>query len=213
MDGKSTYLAHLILDRLGGQAVSTLTNVYVALFDSAGAELSGSGYARKTVAANQTNWPAAASRTIANGVVIDFDPASGTPGTWSDIYRAKLMDASSSGNVLYQGFLGSDRGKAFTAIDAGDVITVPGHALVVNDRAVILAIDDSTLPTGLTDELLVYIKTVSGNDVTVSLTEGGAAIDVTAAGSGLIKKVTPKTGITAPDFVRIGIGELSLKEA
>lgn len=209
-DGKSVFYANAILSRLRGVDLAALATVYLALFDAAGAELSGNGYARKAVTANDTNFPTESNRQISNGVAIDFDAAS---GAWSDIYRAKLMDASSGGNVLYSGFLGNDQGAFFTAIAAGDIITVPGTSLQVNDRVVILSADGATLPTGLSDETLYYVKTVSGNDITLSLTQGGAAVDVTAAGAGIIKKVTPKASITAPDFVRFAVGELQFKES
>lgn len=209
-DGKSTTYANAILSRLRGVDLAALANVYLALFDSAGDELSGNGYARKQIACNDTNFPTESNRQISNGVAIAFDAAT---GAWSDIYRGKLMDAASSGNVIYQFFLGSDFGKFFTAIDAGDVVTVPGHSLVEDDRVVVLASDGATLPTGLTDETLYYVISVDGDDITLSLTEGGSAVNISAAGAGIIKKLTPKTGITSGDVVQFAVGELQIREA
>lgn len=210
MDGKSTFYANQVLSRLRGVDLAALANVWLALFDAAGAELTGSGYARKQVTADGTNFPAESNRLISNGVAFEFAAAT---AAWNDIFRLKIMDAASGGNDLYRGFLGTDQGAAFTAIAAGDVITVPGTTLVVNDRVAVLAIDGSTLPAGLTDDALYFVKTVVINDITLSLTQGGAAVDVTAAGSGVIKKVTPKTGIATGDIVRFGVGEIQIKEA
>jgi hypothetical protein len=211
MDGKSSDLSNKLLDHaLGGGNYTRPATVYLALFDAAAAELSGNGYARKAVTNDATNFPAAASRLKSNGIIQEFSQAS---GAWNDVYRVKVMDAASAGNAMFQGFLGTDQGAVFTAIAAGDVLTVPGTSLVVNDRVVILAIDGSALPTGLADETLYYVKTVTGNEVVLSLTQGGAAVDVTAAGAGIIKKVTPRTGIATGHTVRFGVGEIQVRES
>lgn len=211
MDGKSEALSNSLLDHaLGGGDYTRPASVYLAAFDEAGDEFDGGGYARAEIENNDTNFPAASSRTKSNGTVIQLGPAS---GPWPDCYRVKLFDAETDGNVMYSSFLGSDYGKPFTAIASGDVITVPGHSLQVGDRAVILSADGATLPTGLTDELLVYVKTVSGNDLTVSLTEGGGAIDLESAGAGIIKKVTPQPGVVENGRLEFAIGELQFREA
>ncbi len=43
------------------------------------------------------------------------------------------------------------------------------------------------------DGTVYFVKTVSGNDITISTTSGGATLDITAAGAGLGIKVSPIT--------------------
>jgi hypothetical protein len=93
--------------------------------------------------------------------------------------------------------------QAFTAIAAGDVITIPGHSLAVDNRVVFSSEPGATLAAGITAGTVYWVKTVSSNDITVSATQGGAALDITAAGSGYIQRVQGLTinELTIPRFL------------
>jgi hypothetical protein len=71
-------------------------------------------------------------------------------------------------------------------LPAADItFTIPGHSFSVDDRIVCHAVSGSTLPTGVTEGTIYWVKTVSGNDITISTTQGGATLDVTVAGDGI----------------------------
>jgi hypothetical protein len=76
----------------------------------------------------------------------------------------------------------------------------------VNDNVVFHAVSGSSLPTGITDGTIYFIKTVSGQTVTISTTQGGGTLDITADGDGVCFKdvslavtngITPQAAIGA----------------
>ena len=114
MSQASDYLEDKLLDHvLRNTAFTSPTAVYVGLFlegDSAGDntdlleegtltnEISGNGYARKAA-----TFSAASGGSITTSGNITFDPASG--GNWGTITHIAILDAASSGNVLFYGAL------------------------------------------------------------------------------------------------------------
>jgi len=80
----------------------------------------------------------------------------------------------------------------FTAL-ASDTLTMPGHTFAVSDMATFTAPPGTSLPAGMVDGTVYFIKTVTGNDFTLSATLGGATLDITAAGGGLGIEVSPIT--------------------
>jgi hypothetical protein len=180
----------------GATAFSAPATLHVGLHSAypneagSGAELTGNGYARVAVTNNTTNWPNYSAGQKLNGTPINFPTATGS--NWLEAVALSVWDAASSGNMIARGWLGSDAGKVFTAT-AADVLTVPGHSLVVDDKVAVIAIPGATLPTGVAEGTIYFVKTVSGNDITLSATQGGATLDLTTVGAGLIKKVIPKT--------------------
>jgi hypothetical protein len=111
---------------------------------------------------------------------------------------------------LYKGPLGTVVQGPFTATTA-DVITIPGHSLAVDERVAFYPAFGSSLPTGITEGTIYWVKTVSGNDITISTTQGGATLDITAAGDGVAieaASLAVSSGIT-PSFA---IGTLVVNE-
>lgn len=101
---------------LGSSHDSTLSGatVYIALFtgtesanDGTGlTEVSGNNYARVAVTNNDTNWPAAASRTKSNGTSIVFPQPS---GAWGTVTTWGAYSASSGGTLIITGLLSTSR--------------------------------------------------------------------------------------------------------
>jgi uncharacterized phiE125 gp8 family phage protein len=71
----------------------------------------------------------------------------------------------------------------FTAVAGTDVITAAGHTFS-NGAAVQLSNSGGALPAGLSANTDYYVINVSGNTLKLSATDGGAAIDITGAGTG-----------------------------
>lgn len=108
--GFSTYLANKMLDHTFKVASYTVpTNIYVGLStanpgDSGGAlaEPSGNAYARTV----KNSWDAAASGATQNSSAITFPTAT---GSWGTVTHCALFDASSAGNMLMYGALGTSQ--------------------------------------------------------------------------------------------------------
>ena len=211
---KSDFLELEILDHvLGNAAYTAPANIHVALFTAAptdaggGTEVTGGSYARVSVTNNATNFPAAASGLKQNGTAITFPTAT---ADWGTVVAFGLFDAGSGGNLLYWGWLGTDDGDLFTATTA-DVFTAPGHTLVNDNQVRVLAVPGATLPTGVSEGTTYFVISVSGDTFSLSATQGGGAINITAAGSGLIAKITTKPVLT-DDTPSFAVNALQIRE-
>jgi len=121
---KSDFLELELLDHvLGNAAYTAPATVYIALYTVAptdaggGTEVSGGAYARKDMANNATNWPAAAAGEKSNGTVITFVTAT---ANWGTIVAFGIFDAVSGGNLLYWGDLTVSK-----AVNNGDTAEFP----------------------------------------------------------------------------------------
>jgi hypothetical protein len=211
---KSDFLENALLNHvLGGSDYSRPANVFLGLFSvaptdaSGGTEITGGAYPRKQVTNNATNFPAASGGSKSLAVTQQFDVA---PAGLADAVAWGIFDASTGGNLLYWGWLGSDAGRVFTATVA-DVLTVPGHTLALNDQVRVMAVPGATLPTGLSAGQTYFVLTVTGDTFSLSLTQGGAAVNITAAGSGLVAKIAAKP-ITEGDTPQFSGGALVITE-
>lgn len=168
-------------------------------------EATYTGYARKAVARSAAGWTVTGN-TVNNTAAVTYDPC--TAGSNTIIYYGIGTDLAGAGTLLYSNSLSVSNQGPFTAIAAGDLITIPAHTLAVNDRIVFYSAYGSTLPTGITEGIQYFVKTVSANDITISATEGGATLDITAAGDGVCYKASAlavSAGIT-PSFPISTIG-------
>lgn len=117
---KSDFLELELLDHvLGNAAYTAPATVYVALYTVAptdaggGTEATGGSYARKDVANNATNWPAASGGAKSNGVAITFVTAT---ASWGTVVAFGIFDALTLGNLLYWATLTINK-----TIDSGDI--------------------------------------------------------------------------------------------
>jgi hypothetical protein len=106
---KSDYLENKVLDHvLGNTAYSAPATTYIALYTAAptdaggGTEVSGGSYARVSVTNNTTNWPNASGGAKSNGADVTFPTAT---GSWGTVVAFGILDASTSGNLMYWGDL------------------------------------------------------------------------------------------------------------
>jgi hypothetical protein len=97
----SNYLSNNLANAtLRNTSYSSPANVYVALYSTAptastsGTELTGNSYSRQTVTFNA---PSAGSAS--SNVAVSFGPATGN--NWPTVKGMAIVDASSSGNILY----------------------------------------------------------------------------------------------------------------
>jgi len=71
----------------------------------------------------------------------------------------------------------------FTAVAATDVCTAQGRTFTDGDRVRVYN-SGGALPTGLAASTDYYVRDASGSTFKLSATSGGAAVDITAAGTG-----------------------------
>ena len=119
----TNFLETEILDHVfAGAAYTAPTTKYLALFTAiadgeAGSvtELSGSAYARQTVAFTTSG------NTTSNNAAVEFPTAT---GNWGTVTHVGVYDASSSGNLMAYAALSSNK-----TIETGDVFRVPSGDL------------------------------------------------------------------------------------
>tara|TARA_R110000822_G_scaffold190302_1_gene329073 strand:+ start:2600 stop:3013 length:414 start_codon:yes stop_codon:yes gene_type:complete len=134
MSAASDYLELKLLDHsLGTAGYTAPSTVYVGLFVStvdaattlanleAGTltdEISGNSYARQSIA-----FGAASAGSATNSGSVTFPTAS---GNWGTITHLAVIDASSSGNVIYAGALDSSK-----LIETGDTFVIQASNLTI----------------------------------------------------------------------------------
>jgi hypothetical protein len=199
-------------DATGLRGSTVAGNLYLALHtanpgkagDQTTSEATYTGYARMAIARSAGGFTRTGSVQVSNAALITF--AQCTAGNNVITHWSLGYAASGASVIVASGSIGNSYQGPFTATTA-DVITIPGHSLAVNDQVAFYAAQGSTLPTGITEGLAYFVKTVSGNDITISTTQGGATLDVTAAGDGHAFKVTSLT-VSANVTPEFAIGSL-----
>ena len=161
-------------------------------------EVAYTGYARVGVARSGAGFVVTGNQ-VSPAANVDFGQCTALPATYA--FWAIGTAASGSGKVLYRGVIGSNLG-AFTAL-ATDVITIPGlTGVAVNDNIAFFAEPGDTLPAGITEGTVYFVRTISGNDITLSTTAGGAVVDITGPGKGRAMRITPRV-MSIGDIPRI----------
>jgi hypothetical protein len=100
------YMGNLIIDHLlRNQAHTPASTIYVSLWvgdpEGAGAEVTGSNYARAAVTLS-----AASSKASDNSADVEFNTPS---GSWGTVTHFGLHDASTSGNAYFYAALSSSK--------------------------------------------------------------------------------------------------------
>jgi len=168
----------------------TLTDPGTATNALAG-EVSGGApaYARQPV-----TMAAAASGTKANSGALTFDVPAATTVGFLTFWTAL------TGNVNnFRGYapIGSTT-KGFFSADpnlANDTLFSVAHGMADGDRVMLLNVFAETLPTGLAEGTIYFVVSSASNSFKVSLTSGGAPVDITAlgGGEGYFQKLVPET--------------------
>ncbi len=181
-------------DAGGLQNSAAAGNLYISLHTAdpgeAGSqntsETAYTNYARVAVARSGAGWTVTAN-SVTNAGAITF-PQCGVTGA-TITHWGLGTDNAGAGTLLYGNTLGPSNQGPFTA-KVDDTITIPGHTLIVDDRVAFYAAFGSSLPTGITEGTQYWVITVSGDDITVSTTQGGGAVNITAVGDGVAYKAS-----------------------
>lgn len=188
----------LLGDAGGLRGSAAAGNLYLSLHsafpgrtgDQTVSELAYTGYARLASGRNSTNWPRT-GQSWTNNAALTFGQRTDMGASVRALYVGAGTDASGAGKLAYFAPIGATSAAlAFTALNTGNTLKIPGHSFAVNDPVALFAGLGVTLPTGPAEGDRVFIRTVSGDDVTLSATSGGAELDLTSNGAGFIAKLT-----------------------
>ncbi len=189
----STTALNQALDALNGGTPSTIirwASLHTAYSATGTNELTGGSpaYARKDL---NTFWGAASGGSKATTTSVTFDvPALTTVafvGLWSTVTTGTFAGMGANGGATQFGF---------TALASTDIFTAPGSAYSNGDTVVVFPGAGSTLPTGGTPPAagtVYFIIGVSGATFQLSATSGGAALNFTSDGAGIIQKIVTET--------------------
>jgi hypothetical protein len=133
MSAASNYLENKVLDHtLRNTAFSQPSALYLAVFKNTSGnaatnleagtltdEISGNNYIRKSIAFN-----AASGGTSASTATVTFDAAT---GDWGTVTHIAIMDAETSGNVLYWGALTTSK-----LIESGDTLQFVANNITIS---------------------------------------------------------------------------------
>ena len=134
-----------------------------------------------------------------------------TVNTQRNVATIRLHATCKPGTYLITGAIGAT--GTFTANATTNELTLGGTypVLAVNDAVRIGSLPGGTLPTPLNFETVYYVKTYSSGVLTLSLTPGGATLDLTSTGTGWIMRNADlllqyaNAVITVPAFEVLGI--------
>lgn len=185
----------------------TLTDPGTATDALAGEASGGSpAYARQAV-----TWAAPSGGQRSNSGALTFDVPAGTYGFFT------LWTAATGNTNNYRGhipFGGASALRGFFSVDTtltNDQVFSVAHGLADGDRVMLFNVFAESLPTGLTEGTIYFVVSSAANTFKVSLTSGGAAVDITAAGGGegMFQRVVPET-FAAQGQITVAAGQLIL---
>ena len=182
-------------DATGLRGSSAAGNLHVALHtadpgeagDQTASEVSYTGYGRVAVPRTAGGWTVSGNQVI-NAGLITFGQRTNA-GTTQATHWSVGVAGSGASKIINKAPLGTSIQGPFTAA-VSDTITIPGHTLAVDDRVAFYPAFGSSLPTGITEGTLYWVKTIATDTITISATQGGATLDITGVGDGVCIKAT-----------------------
>ena len=133
-------------------------------------------------------WDAAASRIGDNTSQEDLSINGSSTVYWIGGY-----DALTVGNQESKTPAGSTFKRPALVENTGDLITLPAHGLSNGDRVVLDEHNGEGIPTGLAADTFYYVISATTDTFQVSLTDGGAAVVVSANGVVYVQDAIPET--------------------
>lgn len=184
-------LGHLV----GKTAIYTLPTAYVALFTAAGTdagtgftEVTGGAYARVATAA--ADWNAAsgsAPSQISNANTLTFPTAT---ADWGSVIAFGIFDAATTGNLLCWDYFGNYSWLPATVSAASPaVITSKAHGYGAGDNVAWTIEYGGIDPTFSASNFTGILAVTSPTTDTFSVTNAAAAVNTSATGSGMVRKL------------------------
>jgi hypothetical protein len=200
MTGFTDRVSKGILDHITGKsALFSIPTAYVALFTAAGVdagtgftEVSGGSYARAATAASDWNSASGSSpSSTSNANTITFPTAT---ADWGDVVAFGLYDASSAGNLMCWDYFGNFAWQPCTISAASPgVFTAHAHGFSAADLIEFTTEYGGTSPTFSQSNLTGALTVVSPTTDTFTVTNGATAVNMSATGNGMVRKLTKQT--------------------
>ena len=197
---------HLMLNAIDEAATggADFGSLHTAYSTTGANEVAGGSpaYARKALV-----WAAAASGAKALAATLPtWDVPGGITVRWIG-----LWDAVTAGTFLGMVPNGGGALKRFSVDDATtDVLDSAAHGFANADTVVVWG---SGLPTGLAVGTVYHVRDVTTDSLKLAATAGGAAIDLTAVGSGFLQKLVEETfgaqGTLAVSALSVDLGAVA----
>lgn len=157
--------------------------------DQTTSEATYTGYARIAVARTTGGWTVTAN-AVANAAAITFGKRTDV-GSETITHFLVGTDSSGAGKLLYKGSLGTVFQGVGNGLAVGDGITIIDHTLAVDERVAFYPVGGvAVLPAGITEGTAYWVKTVAADVITISTTQGGGALDITADGAAFVFEAT-----------------------
>lgn len=219
---RTTFLSDKLLNHVyRNTAYTQPTTVYAALLTAvtdaeAGTvtETTYTGYARQAITFGA---PAGSGggRQISNTGAITFPAKGDATGDPLSFIAVGIYDALTVGNLLDVIYLdGADPFDVICTDITGNLLRSPSHGLTANQQVRFEQFPGTgTIPTGLSENTTYFVIAtgLTTDDFSVSTTQGGAAVDITAVGKALLHRLTPKS-ISINDQPNFAIGSLKLTD-
>jgi len=160
-------------------------SLHTAYSSSGANEVTGGSpaYARKAA-----TWAAASSGSKATSASMVFDVPASTTVAWVGFW-----DASTSGTFLGMTPNGGGTPQDFVVPDAAaDVLECNTHGFTDGQTVVVWALPGDSLPSGLSEGTIYYVRDATTHDLKLAASSGGSAIDV-GLGAGLLQKIVPES--------------------
>jgi hypothetical protein len=219
MTGFTDRVAQGILNHVVGKTtIFTLPTAYVALFTATGtdagsgfSEPSGGAYARVATAAGDWNSATgSAPSSISNANPVNFPTAT---ANWGNIIAFGVYDASTAGNLLLWDYFGAFTWLPATVSAASPaVLTAKAHGFTAGDLVEWTNEYGGTLPTFSQSNFTGPLTVVSPATDTFTVTNGGTAVNTSATGNGMLRKMTVQ-GINSGVQASFPAGSLTVTAA
>lgn len=218
---RTTFMSDKVLNTYRATNITAPATIYCSLITAVSdaeagtfTEASFAGYARVACAFGA---PAAVNglRTISNSGAVTH-PAKTDAGSVAIIalglHEALADGASTTRDIVYLD--GADPISAIGNDVPTDFLRSPAHGLTT-DQQVRFEIfpGETTLPAGLSENTTYWVRAtgLTVDDFTVSTTQGGAAVNITAQGRALVHKITILT-INQNDQANFAIGNIKVAD-
>lgn len=140
-------------------------------------------YARKAL-----TWDPASAGSKMTSTQALFDVPNGSfvrwIGFWDAVTGGAFLGMTPNGGGLVQAFVVPDV--------ANETLECVAHGLVNGESVVVWAVPGDPLPAPLAEGTVYYVVGATTDDLQLSSTVGGAAIDLTAIGAGELQKIVPE---------------------
>jgi len=200
MTGFTDRVSQGILNHITGKsALFSIPTAYVALFTAAGVdagtgftEVSGGSYARVSTAASDWNSASgSAPSSINNANTITFPTAT---ADWGDVVAFGLYDDPSAGDLMCWDYFGNFAWQPCTISAASPgVFTAHAHGFSAADKVEFTTEYGGTSPTFSQSNLTGALTVVSPTTDTFTVTNGATAVNMSATGNGMVRKLTVQT--------------------